>query len=221
MSAKTFGELIEFTPLFDHLVGQFGLSTGAVYGRIWRYTRLKDGCCWASVKTIARELRLNERTVRRHLDQLVESGYLTRTKRKGQTDEFRIIRSGTADILSAPTADILSAPPRTKSPRTADLKSDERDYKRQQHRDEEARKPRAADSPAHRSKADRLAGDHQVLDIMTGLGISDGQARKFSVHFTPSEAEAIANVARRQEPVDLGAYAAQLFRDHLQEAERD
>jgi hypothetical protein len=79
--------------------------------------------------------------------------------------------------------------------------------------------PRAADSPARRSKteSDRLAGGHQVLQILTGLGISEGQAFKFSPHFTPAEAMALADAARRAEPADLGAYAAQLFRDHLVE----
>ena len=56
-----------------------------------------------------------------------------------------------------------------------------------------------------------------MLAIMTELGIADGQARRLSLHFTPSEAEALADVARRMEPDDLGAYAAQLFRDHLVE----
>lgn len=41
----------------------------------------KDGICWPSIRTIARELRLSRATVYRALDDLCKAGLLTREQR--------------------------------------------------------------------------------------------------------------------------------------------
>ena len=49
----------------------------------------KDGICWPSIRTIAKELKLSRATVYRALDDLCQAGFLVREKRRrdngGQT----------------------------------------------------------------------------------------------------------------------------------------
>jgi len=204
-------------------------------------TNRKRGEAWPGYERIGRDLGWGNSRISQAIHALEGAGYLERRKRFGATTCYTLKHVGPPDVVGAPSsppgAGELSeeAPPvlpgREASPPGAGGQSSQGGRpvlpERERILDSVNPTPKpletdqttaAADSPAPRSKSDRLAGDHQVLAIMTGLGIADGQARRLSLHFTPSEAEALADVARRMEPDDLGAYAAQLFRDHLVEA---
>src|SRR3990170_987121 len=204
-------------------------------------TNRKRGEAWPGYERIGRDLGWGNSRISQAIHALEGAGYLERRKRFGATTCYTLKHVGPPDVVGAPSsppgAGELSeeAPPvlpgREASPPGAGGQSSQGGRpvlpERERILDSVNPTPKpletdqttaAADSPAPRSKSDRLEGDHQVLAIMTGLGIADGQARRLSLHFTPSEAEALADVARRMEPDDLGAYAAQLFRDHLVEA---
>lgn len=66
-----------FTPALDVLIERFDPITALVWGRIWRYSQMKEGVCRASQETIATELNISIRTVGRKIKQLVGAGYLT------------------------------------------------------------------------------------------------------------------------------------------------
>jgi predicted transcriptional regulator len=87
---KTFGELVEFTPCYDHLIHEFDLETAAVYGRIKRYSNMSDGKCWASLDTIAAELNLGRDTIRRRAQLLASAGYLVKEERPGMSSVYHI-----------------------------------------------------------------------------------------------------------------------------------
>jgi hypothetical protein len=197
-----------------------------------------EGFCWPSIDTLAHKARCSRRHVQRLLQEMgIGEDREVEIRENAGPNGVHLYRitipvapRRTADATAAARGDILSpgvTPEAARGdilPRGGDISSPQMSpepsltingIKREPSEDQTTA---AADSPAPRSKADRLAGDHQVLAIMTELGIADGQARRLSLHFTVSEAEALADVARRMEPDDLGAYAAQLFRDHLVEA---
>lgn len=68
-----------FTPAPDVLIQEYGHITALVWGRIWRYCQMSDGVCRAKLETIAAELGMSERTIMRHIEPLVEDGYLMDT----------------------------------------------------------------------------------------------------------------------------------------------
>lgn len=70
------GEVRGFTPLLDALVEELGLVAAAVYGVVWRYTRMHDGVCTASLETIAARAGVDRRTALRHIKGLCAAGYL-------------------------------------------------------------------------------------------------------------------------------------------------
>lgn len=88
--AKTFAELTEFTPVYDALVKEFDYKTALVYGRVKRYCQGNWKECRAAVPTIASELHMDKRTVRKALIELVDASYLSKRKRPGTTDVFAI-----------------------------------------------------------------------------------------------------------------------------------
>jgi hypothetical protein len=197
-------------------------------------TNRKRGEAWPGYHRIGQDLGWGNSRISQAIQALGGAGYLEKRKRFGETTIYTLKHVAPLDV-----GDETSSPPRAgeldeesaSSPPRAGEQSSQGGRTvlpgRERIRDSrnpiltlteiESPQPRAADSPARRSKADRLAGGQQVLQILTGLGISEGQALKFSPKFTPAEAMALADAARRAEPSDLGAYAAQLFRDHLVE----
>src|SRR3990172_6497174 len=182
-------------------------------------TNRKRGEAWPGYERIGRDLGWGNSRISQAIHALEGAGYLERRKRFGATTCYTLKHVGPPDVVGAPSSppgagELSEEGPPVLPERERILDSVNPTPKPL----ETDQTTAAADSPAPRSKSDRLAGDHQVLAIMTGLGIADGQARRLSLHFTPSEAEALADVARRMEPDDLVAYAAQLFRDHLVEA---
>jgi len=77
-----------FTPVFDCIVDDLGLTEAAVFGVIWRYCQMPDGVCWAAQATIADRLGLSRITVSRAINKLIKNGYLVDVAppgRKGMT----------------------------------------------------------------------------------------------------------------------------------------
>lgn len=68
-------EVRGWTPLIDYLVKNYGITTAAVFGRMWRYTQM-NGICTASLPTIARELGIARSTVRLAVITLTRDGFL-------------------------------------------------------------------------------------------------------------------------------------------------
>jgi DNA-binding Lrp family transcriptional regulator len=73
-----------FTPAPDALIQKYSFVTALVWGKVWRYCQMSDGVCRAKLETIANELGMSERTIMRHIDPLVEDGFL-----KDMTPELR------------------------------------------------------------------------------------------------------------------------------------
>ena len=65
-----------FTPLIDIIVRRYGITTAAVFGRVWRYCQGEDKVCYATIGKIAKELELAPRTIIRHLNLLTREGLL-------------------------------------------------------------------------------------------------------------------------------------------------
>jgi len=78
-----------FTPLPDKLVQEFGVLTTAVWGRVYRYNQMDKGHCEASVRTIAKHLKLGTTATREALKQLTSSGYLTRHPVEGKPTVYK------------------------------------------------------------------------------------------------------------------------------------
>jgi len=68
-----------FTPIIDSVAQDVGLIQAAVYGIVWRHCEMDDHICRASVGRMADLLGVSENTVRRHLNALVEAGYIIDT----------------------------------------------------------------------------------------------------------------------------------------------
>lgn len=65
-----------FTPLSDVVAKKYGITRAAVLGKALRFCRMKDGVCRASLSTIADGLGIDRSTAQRHLESLVDDGYL-------------------------------------------------------------------------------------------------------------------------------------------------
>ena len=65
-----------FTPAPDVLITEFGFVTALVWGKVWRYCQMSDGICRAKLETLAGQLGMSVRTIIRHIDPLVDGGYL-------------------------------------------------------------------------------------------------------------------------------------------------
>jgi hypothetical protein len=221
MSAKAVSHAGQADYVMVHrcIVEKYGNLVALVYGLVERRCGGKpSGWCIESVPNMAKYLRMAERTMKQALAELVEAGEIERSSRPGMPSAYTMVEPTQVQLnpgQNEPGTQVRMSPaPRSKRARhPGQNEPAKKVLKRLSIDSQEKEQVRGADSSANRSKADRLAGDHQVLAIMTGLGISDGQARRLSMHFTSSEAMALADVARRQEPDDLGAYAARLFRE--------
>ncbi len=69
-------EIYGYTPVFDVVATRLGTMTALVFGVVWRHCQMRLGICTAGVPRLAGLTGVNERTVRRHLAELCESGYL-------------------------------------------------------------------------------------------------------------------------------------------------
>lgn len=65
-----------FTPLFDSVVRELGTIAAVVYGVVWRHCQMRRQVCDASQGTMATLTGMAERTIRKWLSVLVETGYI-------------------------------------------------------------------------------------------------------------------------------------------------
>jgi len=72
-------EVKGFTPVIDVIVKDVGLIEAVVYGVVWRYCRMADGVCSASMDKIGRRAGVSGRTALRHIKALCDKGYLIDT----------------------------------------------------------------------------------------------------------------------------------------------
>ena len=113
--SKTFGEIAQFTPLFDEMVLKYGRSTATVYGRVWRRCQGKYGCCSESKLRMAEELKMHPRTIIKSIDLLLESGEIFEEKRLGKTTLYRVTptKKDIGTIQTPTKKDIAPLPKRT------------------------------------------------------------------------------------------------------------
>lgn len=74
---------VRYVPCSDWLNRTEGLSVSAVFGAIWRYCCIR-GMCNASVATLATNLGISDKTVRRSIKRLKQLGYI-----KDHSDNLR------------------------------------------------------------------------------------------------------------------------------------
>lgn len=128
-----------FTPAPDALIQQYGYMTALVWGRVWRYCQMSDGVCRAKLETIAGELGMSDRTIMRHIDPLVNDGYLAdltpdlknRPHIYADTGKMRIKISIEATVTESRSAVTQSHPTVTESHRQGDRKSVEESIKKE------------------------------------------------------------------------------------------
>ncbi len=65
-----------FTQAPDLLIELYGQKAGLIWGKIRRYCLMKDGMCYASVKRMADELDMSEKTFRKYLKPLLANDYV-------------------------------------------------------------------------------------------------------------------------------------------------
>lgn len=108
--SKTNIKRTNFTPLLDSLVDEYGITTAAVFGRVWRYCQMAQGYCHAEQGRIADELNISLRTVNSALQALVSDGYLkdTTPNAKGRTRIYK--DTGKAGIKRLPAAEVDPEP---------------------------------------------------------------------------------------------------------------
>ena len=69
-------EISGFVPIFDCVLEKYKNATRAiVHGAMWRFCRMKDGVCKASLTTIGEMTGLAPATIMRHAQVLCEDGY--------------------------------------------------------------------------------------------------------------------------------------------------
>lgn len=81
-------ELNGFTILFDGITAELGLVTSAVFGQVWRHCQMRDGFCWASQSTLGESLGLSRATILKHLQTLVDAGYLRVEQVEGEPNNY-------------------------------------------------------------------------------------------------------------------------------------
>lgn len=80
-----------FTPIFDSLATKYDPYTALVYGKIWRICDWSDmGICTMANETIAEQLGLSEKTIRRKKEILTEDGLIKVVGKSGITDSVSV-----------------------------------------------------------------------------------------------------------------------------------
>jgi DNA-binding transcriptional MocR family regulator len=65
-----------FTPVIDGVLRDTSASTALVFGMVWRFCQMDKGVCLASKNAIAKRLGVSVRHVMRHINILVDKGYI-------------------------------------------------------------------------------------------------------------------------------------------------
>jgi DnaD/phage-associated family protein len=76
MSKTILAQVDGFTPVIDGMIPQLGAFTALVFGKMWRYCQMSDGVCKASQDRIADELGVSRQSINKHIEKLVETGYM-------------------------------------------------------------------------------------------------------------------------------------------------
>ena len=114
------GSSRKYTPIFPEIAAEYGLTCAAVYGVIWRYAQMRDGTCHAAYDTLAAEIGVNERTMRRNVEELQKAKLIHLHHRKNGGPYWISI---SADIQSDRTESPLGTSDRTESPERPDIES--------------------------------------------------------------------------------------------------
>ncbi len=126
-------EVKGFTPVIDIMVKEIGLMPALIYGRVWRFCRMEDGVCTASLDTIAGYIGVSRKTVERHIKTLCDGGYLRDMTPDRRHKPHEYADTGKAKIMGliaatgeteSPTPEIGKTESPTKSGPRSDTKSD-------------------------------------------------------------------------------------------------
>ncbi len=101
MSARPRTAFARRAEFYDRIVSDPGLSRAAiaVAWRLINHTNDQTGECFPSVERLAGHLDINERTVRRGVDQLVAAGWFTKTRRgRGGTQYYANYDQNRAEV---------------------------------------------------------------------------------------------------------------------------
>jgi hypothetical protein len=107
------GSSRNYTPIFPEIAAEFGLTCAAVYGVVWRYAQMRDGTCHAAYETLAAEIGVNERTMRRKVEELQKAKLIHLHHRKNGGPYWISI---SADIQSDRTESPVANSEWTESP---------------------------------------------------------------------------------------------------------
>jgi predicted transcriptional regulator len=100
-----------FTPVIDVVVKDVGLMSAVVYGIVWRHCQMRDEICRASLETLSEMVGCDRATIKRHITNLCERGYLedtTPTRRNrphvyrdtGKAHIIGLVKAGHAESMT-------------------------------------------------------------------------------------------------------------------------
>lgn len=70
-------EGLQFTPIFDLLILKFNsIYPALVFGKIYRYERLRSGYCYASYLQLSKELAISKKTIQRSIGMLLNEKFI-------------------------------------------------------------------------------------------------------------------------------------------------
>ena len=96
-----------YTPVFDMIVKQYGVITSLVFGVIWRHCKMEKGKCTASHDTLSKKIGINRRSLLRHVNKLVDGGYLEKETKKGIGTTY--VDTGKANLRQKVTGDMTES----------------------------------------------------------------------------------------------------------------
>ncbi len=123
-----------YTPIFPEIAAEYGLTTAAVYGVVWRYCQMRDAACHGSYETLAAEIGVHGNTVATHVEILRDARYLavmvspdSRTNwivlgEKTITGDVAVTPDHHKRSVGTPTRDVVATPTRDVDKETKDLR---------------------------------------------------------------------------------------------------
>lgn len=76
MSGTYQAEIGNFIIAPDIITNDLGLVTSCIFGKIWRYEKMRDGVCKASISTLAEEVGVSYNTILTHIQKLIDAEYI-------------------------------------------------------------------------------------------------------------------------------------------------
>jgi hypothetical protein len=99
-----------FTLLFDPIVKQYGLTGAAIYGSVYRFSKMRNEFCYASQETIAAMVGLKRKAANIWLKILVDDGYIIEKENTNKYSTKIYVPSDKLDKLSAATKNYKNTP---------------------------------------------------------------------------------------------------------------